>query len=165
MAFVSWIDPGFVSDMCFSDMPDDGCATILDGFVKSPDAALRCTLRRCSVPKSTLRSSGFARLACELFTKPSPKSTFYEGIPLLFLSSSFWRRSIFCGPNLSERSKASKAPSIPTSLEAVQEAEMIVQIDTDAPDFEMQDFRGASIRLSDFKNRKNVVIVFNRGFF
>jgi peroxiredoxin len=42
---------------------------------------------------------------------------------------------------------------------------MIVQIDTDAPDFEMQDFRDASVRLSDFKNRKNVVIVFNRGFF
>ena len=42
---------------------------------------------------------------------------------------------------------------------------MIVQIDTDAPDFEMQDFHGASVRLSDFKNRKNVVIVFNRGFF
>ena len=44
---------------------------IIDGFVKSPDAALRCILRRCSVPKSTLHSSGFARLACELFTKPS----------------------------------------------------------------------------------------------
>lgn len=42
---------------------------------------------------------------------------------------------------------------------------MIVQINTRAPDFEMQDFRGASIRLSDFRNRKNVVLVFNRGFF
>jgi hypothetical protein len=42
-----------------------------DGFVKSPDAALRCILRRCGVPKSTPHSSGFARLACELFTKPS----------------------------------------------------------------------------------------------
>ncbi len=52
----------------------------VDGFVKSPDTALRCILRRCSVPKSTLHSSGFARLACELFTKPSLKSTFCEGI-------------------------------------------------------------------------------------
>jgi hypothetical protein len=43
----------------------------IDGFVKSPDAALRCILRRCGVPKSTPHSSGFARLACELFTKPS----------------------------------------------------------------------------------------------
>jgi hypothetical protein len=47
------------------------CGHILDGFVKSPDAALRYILRRCSVPKSTLHSSGFARLACKLFTKPS----------------------------------------------------------------------------------------------
>ena len=46
----------------------------IDGFVKSPDAALRGILRCCSVPKSTLHSSGFARLACELFTKPSPKA-------------------------------------------------------------------------------------------
>ena len=34
-----------------------------DGFVKSPHAALRRILRHCSVPQSTLHSSGFARLA------------------------------------------------------------------------------------------------------
>ncbi len=44
---------------------------IRDDFVKSPDAALRFTLRRCSVRQSTPHSSGFARLACGLFTKPS----------------------------------------------------------------------------------------------
>ncbi len=41
---------------------------------------------------------------------------------------------------------------------------MIVQINADAPDFEMPDFRGVSIKLSDFKSRKNVMLVFNRGF-
>jgi hypothetical protein len=44
---------------------------ILDGFVTSPDAALRFILRHCGVRKSTPHSSGFARLACGLFTKPS----------------------------------------------------------------------------------------------
>jgi hypothetical protein len=43
---------------------------ILDGFVKSPDAALRFILRHCGVRQSTPHSSGFARLACGLFTKP-----------------------------------------------------------------------------------------------
>jgi hypothetical protein len=49
-----------------------------DGFVKSPDAALRFILpllsqgqAYCGVRQSTPHSSGFARLACGLFTKPS----------------------------------------------------------------------------------------------
>ncbi len=48
-----------------------------DGFVKRPDAALRFTLPRlssgqaCGVRNSTPHSSGFACLACGLFTKPS----------------------------------------------------------------------------------------------
>ena len=42
-----------------------------DGFVKSPDAALRFIPRRCGVRQSTPHSSEFARLACGLFTKPS----------------------------------------------------------------------------------------------
>jgi hypothetical protein len=42
-----------------------------DGFVKSPDAALRFIPRRCGVRLSTPHSAGFARLACGLFTKPS----------------------------------------------------------------------------------------------
>jgi hypothetical protein len=42
-----------------------------DGFVKRPDAALRFIPRRCGVRQSTPHSSGFARLACGRFTKPS----------------------------------------------------------------------------------------------
>jgi len=49
---------------------------ILDGYVKSSDAALRFILPRlspgqaCGVHRGTPHSSGFARLACGLFTKP-----------------------------------------------------------------------------------------------
>jgi hypothetical protein len=42
-----------------------------DDFLKSPDTALRGILRHCSVPKSTLHSSGFVRLVCELLPKSS----------------------------------------------------------------------------------------------
>jgi hypothetical protein len=42
-----------------------------DGLVKSPDAALRFIPRHCGVLLCTPHSSGLARLACELFTKPS----------------------------------------------------------------------------------------------
>jgi hypothetical protein len=54
----------------------------IDGTVKSPDAALRGIPRHCDVPLSTPHSSGFARLACELFTAPSENPTFYEFINL-----------------------------------------------------------------------------------
>jgi hypothetical protein len=43
----------------------------LDGFVKNPDAALRFISRHRGVRRSTPHSSGLARLACGLFTKPS----------------------------------------------------------------------------------------------
>jgi hypothetical protein len=43
----------------------------LDGFVKNPEAALRFISRHYGVRQSTPHSSGFARLACGLFTKPS----------------------------------------------------------------------------------------------
>jgi peroxiredoxin len=33
-----------------------------------------------------------------------------------------------------------------------------------APDFEMTDSTGKVVRLSDFKGKKPVVLVFNRGF-
>jgi len=33
-----------------------------------------------------------------------------------------------------------------------------------APDFELDDTEGRPIRLSDFKGRKHVVLIFNRGF-
>jgi len=39
-----------------------------------------------------------------------------------------------------------------------------VKIDRPAPDFELRDFSGETVRHSDFENRKNVVLIFNRGF-
>jgi hypothetical protein len=42
-----------------------------DGFVKSPDAALRFIPRRFGVRLNRPHSSVFARFACGLFTKPS----------------------------------------------------------------------------------------------
>ncbi|MBN1667914.1 MAG: redoxin domain-containing protein [Anaerolineales bacterium] len=39
-----------------------------------------------------------------------------------------------------------------------------VQINTPAPDFELQDFNGQLVRLSELWQRKQVVLVFNRGF-
>jgi hypothetical protein len=58
--------------------------TIIDGFVKRLDAALRFILPRlspgqaCGVRNSTPHSSGFARLACGLFTKPSHFHDFFD---------------------------------------------------------------------------------------
>jgi len=40
-----------------------------------------------------------------------------------------------------------------------------VELHTPAPDFTLADFRGETVRLADFKGRKNVLLVFNRGFF
>ena len=39
-----------------------------------------------------------------------------------------------------------------------------VKIDKEAPDFILKSFRGDSISLSDFRGKKNVLLVFNRGF-
>ena len=39
-----------------------------------------------------------------------------------------------------------------------------VAIDAPAPDFELADFAGNKIRLSDFRGKTNVLLVFNRGF-
>ena len=39
-----------------------------------------------------------------------------------------------------------------------------VHLNTPAPDFELATFDGRRVRLSDFRDRKNVVLVFNRGF-
>ncbi len=33
-----------------------------------------------------------------------------------------------------------------------------------APDFELTDVNGKTIRLSDYRGRENIVLVFNRGF-
>jgi len=37
-------------------------------------------------------------------------------------------------------------------------------INTPAPDFELTDFTGKTLRLSDFRGKANVLLVFNRGF-
>ena len=39
-----------------------------------------------------------------------------------------------------------------------------VQVNTEAPDFVLNDFDRKEISLSKFKNIKNVLLVFNRGF-
>ena len=38
-----------------------------------------------------------------------------------------------------------------------------VSLNTPAPDFELADYTGKSVKLSDFRG-KNVLLVFNRGF-
>jgi peroxiredoxin len=40
-----------------------------------------------------------------------------------------------------------------------------VALNHPAPDFTLTDFQGKQISLSDFKNRQNVLLIFNRGFF
>ncbi len=39
-----------------------------------------------------------------------------------------------------------------------------VHINTIAPDFTLKDVHGADVSLSDFAGKKNVFLVFNRGF-
>jgi peroxiredoxin Q/BCP len=38
------------------------------------------------------------------------------------------------------------------------------KINTIAPDFTVQDSEGKTVRLSDYRGKKNVVLVLNRGF-
>ncbi|MCX5907860.1 MAG: hypothetical protein NTY64_11935 [Deltaproteobacteria bacterium] len=59
---------------------ESSSSPFIDGFVKSPSAALRCILRRCGVPPSTPHSSGFARLASGAFYEAISLATFYETI-------------------------------------------------------------------------------------
>ena len=39
-----------------------------------------------------------------------------------------------------------------------------VALDQPAPDFSLLDYRGCPVSLSDFRGKKNVLLVFNRGF-
>lgn len=39
-----------------------------------------------------------------------------------------------------------------------------VEVNRPAPDFEMNDYLGMPIKLSDYKGKKNVLLVLNRGF-
>ena len=40
-----------------------------------------------------------------------------------------------------------------------------VEVNAQAPNFTLQDFKGRSVSLTDFAGQKNVLVVFNRGFF
>jgi peroxiredoxin len=40
-----------------------------------------------------------------------------------------------------------------------------VELNIQAPNFTLSDFNGRSVSLSDFTGQKNVLVVFNRGFF
>jgi peroxiredoxin len=40
-----------------------------------------------------------------------------------------------------------------------------VELNIQAPNFTLNDFNGKSISLADFASEKNVLVVFNRGFF
>ena len=39
-----------------------------------------------------------------------------------------------------------------------------VAVHTEAPDFALEDFQGRTVRLSNYRGKKHVVLVFNRGF-
>jgi peroxiredoxin len=39
-----------------------------------------------------------------------------------------------------------------------------IELNQPAPDFSLTDANGQQITLSDFKNKRNVLLVFNRGF-
>ncbi len=39
-----------------------------------------------------------------------------------------------------------------------------VELNAQAPDFALQDFRGQTVKLADYRGQKHVVLVFNRGF-
>jgi len=67
-----------------------------DGFVKSPDAALRCILRHCGVRISTPHSSGFARLACGTFYEAVEYDKFFDFLRVPQLSLLFILTESFC---------------------------------------------------------------------
>jgi len=39
-----------------------------------------------------------------------------------------------------------------------------VSLNAPAPEFEMNDYQGQAVNLADFREQKNVVLIFNRGF-
>jgi len=39
-----------------------------------------------------------------------------------------------------------------------------IEINSKAPDFRLKDVREKMVQLSDFEGKKNVILVFNRGF-
>ncbi len=43
-------------------------------------------------------------------------------------------------------------------------ARVELSVNTEAPDFALADYTGQSVSLSDYKGKKNILVVFNRGF-
>jgi peroxiredoxin len=39
-----------------------------------------------------------------------------------------------------------------------------ISINQKAPDFSLKDFQDIPVRLSDFRDRTNIILIFNRGF-
>ncbi len=39
-----------------------------------------------------------------------------------------------------------------------------VELNTEAPDFRLADFTGKEFRLSDYRDKKHILLVLNRGF-
>jgi peroxiredoxin len=39
-----------------------------------------------------------------------------------------------------------------------------IEVNKEAPDFEIEDFKTNKFKLSDFRGKKNVLVVLNRGF-
>jgi peroxiredoxin len=39
-----------------------------------------------------------------------------------------------------------------------------IALNAKAPDFELEDFNGRKVRLSEFRGKSHVLLVFNRGF-
>ena len=39
-----------------------------------------------------------------------------------------------------------------------------ISLNTEAPDFSLTDYCGRPVRLSDYRNKRHVILVFNRGF-
>jgi peroxiredoxin len=39
-----------------------------------------------------------------------------------------------------------------------------IKVNTTAPDFSLKDVNGQTVRLSDFRGKKHVLLVLNRGF-
>lgn len=39
-----------------------------------------------------------------------------------------------------------------------------VDLNKPAPDFTLEDFKGEPVKLSEFKGKANILLVFNRGF-
>ena len=39
-----------------------------------------------------------------------------------------------------------------------------IALNTKAPDFSLTDYSGRPVRLSDYQNKRHVILVFNRGF-